>query len=197
MKNSMKIAFASGAAVLAGMAGNAQAQDLNGFYAGISMNKAVGGDLQWTYYSDGGGDVGGAAMGVFLGYNFALQNGWVAGAELAFSESYDIDSYSGVQIEDVMDLKARLGKTFGKTYAYGILGYSSADVSWASAPDFMQADGSGVSYGLGIETSFDNNGFIGGEILRRNIDAKNDADPYNAYKVDDLTTISIRAGFRF
>jgi len=195
MKNTTKIAFASGAAVLAGMAGTAQAQDLNGFYSGISVNKPIGGDLQWTYYS-GGGDVGGTAMGVFVGYNFALNNDWVAGAELAFSESYDIDNYSGVHIGDVLDLKARLGKTFGKTYAYGILGYSSADVDWASAPDYMQADGSGVSYGLGVETSFGNNGFIGGEILRRNIDAKN-ADYYNGYKVKDLTTISIRAGFRF
>lgn len=195
MNNTMKIAFASGAAVLAGMAGTAQAQDLNGFYGGLSANKAIGGDLQWTYYG-GGDDFGGTAAGVFLGYNFALSNGWVAGTELAFSESYDLDNYSGIQLESVIDLKARLGKTFGSSYVYGVLGYSSADVNVQNAPPYMQADGSGVSYGLGVETNIGSNGFIGGEILRRNIDAKN-SDLYNAYKVDDLTTLSIRAGFRF
>ncbi|KEO50798.1 outer membrane protein [Thioclava pacifica] len=193
-KNPAKIAFASGAAVLAGMASTAQAQDVAGLYGGLSYNLPVAGDMKFIGYSSDSYGVNGSQGGIFFGYNFALANNWVAGGEIAYSTGYGVDRYSEFEIKDVVDLKARFGKTFGTTLVYGVVGYSMADVDVKNAP-VGGSDGNGASFGLGFETGIGSKGFIGAEVLKRHLGAK--VDEYYGYKIDDMTTVSVRAGFRF
>ena len=93
----------------------------------------------------------------------------------------------------VIDLKARVGKTFGHSLFYGVVGYSTMDLEFDDA--CCNQSTNGLSLGIGFETGVGANGFIGGEILSRDIDTNPNDAPY----VDGgrLNTISLRAGLRF
>lgn len=198
------VAFVSGAAVIAGLAGatDAHAQGMAGAYGGFTFGKAIAGkmDVYGIGYS-----IHGVGVGGFVGYNM-VQGNWVFGGELALSGNYGSDfQYSkggeSFSINRLVDLKARAGHTFGKTFVYGVVGYSKAQVD--TGPYWSPADVSvdGVSVGLGFEAPLSQNSFIGGEVLSRKLDTSGTiygSMPATTYlDVNHLTTATMRIGFRF
>ncbi len=193
----------SGAAALAGTVGIAQAQDFAGFYGGVGVSMPSGEQtlpFGPTYSLDGS-----AVGSVFAGYNLVSQGGLVYGAELAVTQGSDFDMggpYGGFgqSTNYMVDLKGRLGKVFGTTLAYGSLGYSFSSIMWPGSTDAMAKVG-GVNFGAGFEVPISANGFIGGDVTQRFLGPWGTnafGDPSSNY-VDSLnmTTISVRLGFRF
>lgn len=192
----------SGAAVIAGSAGLAQAQDVGGFYGGVGISMPSG---DGTFY--GGSDTysidNGALGSIFGGYNVVTGSGLVYGGELALTQGGTIggDGYYSdtFKLGTTIDLKARVGKVFGTTLVYGALGYSKTSIEDEYGYDYGDVDG--VSIGAGFEMPISDNGFIGGDVTKRNLNPTGSGQygiPTSEY-VDgvDLTTVSVRLGFRF
>ncbi|TAG17326.1 MAG: hypothetical protein EAZ40_12285 [Rhodobacterales bacterium] len=188
-----------GAALLAGSAGLAQAQDVAGWYGGVGVGAKAGDFLAFgndEYSFDGG--PGGS---LFAGYNFVSGN-LVYGAELGLNgkaKSDDPDAIYAGSISNLIDLKGRLGTVVGNTLFYGSLGYTVGDME-VEFDGESGGDVSGINFGAGFETSVTDNIFIGGDITKRNLDGGGTlyGGPAENYMDDiDLTTVSIRLGFRF
>ncbi|PTQ74372.1 outer membrane beta-barrel protein [Celeribacter persicus] len=192
------VVFASGATML-GFVAPAMAQDFTGFYAGLSG--AFPFDSEMTYNFSDTDDLSGVAPGFFTGYNADL-GGWVLGGEVAFNGGLDLDGIDGAGIDNMVDLKAKFGRVFGKTYVYGILGYSKGEPNTTIyGNDAKDVEVEGMNYGVGVETMLKGSAFVGLELLSRDLDVDGtvyggDADPYYV-GIDKLTTASVRVGFRF
>ena len=188
-----------GAAIIAGSAGLAQAQDVGGFYAGLGISGNAGDFIAFgnDEYSIDGGPEG----SLFAGYNFVsgdmiygLEFSALTGAEAGGSESL----YTG-SIPTLYDLKGRVGTMVGQTMLYGSLGYSFGEVVERYSGE-GDGDVSGLSIGAGFETSLTGNMFLGGDVTHRDLDVGGTlfGDPAEDYMGDHkLTTVSIRIGFRF
>ena len=185
-------ATVGGVALATTAAGMAQSQDVAGLYAGVSVG-AHGGTFEafgsdYTFNS-------GAAAGAFVGYNVVSGN-LVYGGELAWSTGVSTDAYGVDSINNLIDVKGRLGTMMGSTLVYGAIGYSYGKISQFSA----DASISGPSIGVGFEMPFGSNGFVGGDLTTRFVDASGTifggpAEPY--VQNGNLTTASVRLGFRF
>ena len=182
--------IASGTAMAAGFAGASQAQDLNGFYAGLSLGMpsgdfTIGGSDEYSHT--------GTASSLFAGYNHSMGD-WVLGAELGFNSELGFGELNGdsydANVGDSISLKARVGRVFGSTLVYGSLGFVSADMN-VFGNDFSM---DGTLVGVGVEQGIGSNGFVGLDFTSYDFNSGN----YTVY-VDDisLSTTSIRAGFRF
>lgn len=190
-------ATVGGVAMATSAAGFAQAQDVAGLYAGASVGVNSGS------YSDRYGDEytveSHPAAGAFMGYNMVSGN-LVYGAEFAWTNQVqDIDQYDLDGISNLFDLRGRVGALFGSTLVYGALGYS-----FGAAYGYGDIDGSfsGYNIGVGFEMPLGNNGFLGGDLTTRFMDASGTmnggSDLLSDYVSDlNLTTVSVRLGFRF
>lgn len=195
-RNRAEIAVKSGAAALVAMAGAAQAQDLQGLYAGLSYSKGSGEavDSSGTYSFDGN------AGGAFVGYNHVFGD-WLVGGELAFSngdhESFYPNNAPYMDAENVRDIKLRAGRVFGKTLVYGVVGRSSMDIDMFG-PGITGSDGeaSATAIGLGFEAAIGAKAFVGGEYLRRDLDLSS-GPAFYADQGARLNTLSLRLGLRF
>jgi outer membrane immunogenic protein len=173
--------ISGGAAVAAGIVGTAQAQDVAGFYGGLSLGLPNGElDLGFEQYSFTGN-----AGGLFAGYNFT-QGDWVFGVEVAYTGDVGSESDSGVDyglgLSQTIDLKGRVGRALGLT---------SSNVEWFGSESYGV---SGTMIGAGFETSLGSNGFVGLDVTSRDLNK----GLYSIYTENDrFTTTSIRAGFRF
>ena len=189
----------SGAALLAGITSSAQAQDVNGFYGGLGLSLPSG-SVDFSY--DGRYSLNGSALGsAFAGYNAVSSGGLVYGGEIAVPQGADVDgAYGTPGINAMVDLKGRMGKVFGKTLVYGSLGYSMGSATWNDGTGTMAKVG-GVNLGAGFETPLGARGFFGGDITSRNLNptGTNDNGDLSSSYVDsmDMTTVSVRVGFRF
>lgn len=182
----------SGAAILAGATGFAQAQDVGGFYGGVAIGTDTG---DFESYDNSFGIESGSTSSVFAGYNVVSGN-LVYGGEVAWRGGFDADNGYVDSVGSLVDLKGRLGTMVGNTLVYGSLGYSlgSFDAEGESA------DLEGMNFGAGFEMPLSENGFFGGDITSRNLDANGeiDGDPAGQYMDNvKLTTVSVRLGFRF
>lgn len=194
-RNNLEVAVKSGAAVLVAMAGTAQAQDLQGLYGGLSYTKGSGEAVNNndSYSFDG------QAGGGFIGYNHVMGD-WLFGAELAFSNG-DYESFNNgnpwMDAENVRDIKARVGRVFGKTLVYGVVGRSTMDIDMFG-PGQTGADGdaSATALGLGFETAIGAKAFVGGEYLTRELDLSSGPAFYSDGGAT-LDTLSLRLGLRF
>ena len=194
--NRAEIAVKGAAAAMVAMAGAAKAQDLQGLYGGLSYSKGSGAavDSNDTYSFDGN------AGGAFIGYNF-VQGDWLFGAELAFSNGGYDSTYPNdtpfMTVENTRDIKARVGRVFGKTVVYGVVGRSTMDIDMFG-PNQTGADGdaTATTLGLGFETAIGAKAFVGGEYLTRDLDLS-DGPAYYANGGTDLNTLSLRMGLRF
>ncbi len=191
--NLAEVAIKGGAAILVSMASTANAQDIEGAYAGLSYGLGSGEvqDNEYTYSFSGN------AGGVFAGYNM-VQGDWLFGAELAYSKGGFEAPFEGgadyAKATNVLDIKARIGRVFGNSAVYGVVGHSSMDIEmFGGSPSDGTADG--ISFGLGFETGIGTNGFIGAEVLTRDLNAS--AAPAEYIDGGKLTTLSLRAGLRF
>lgn len=134
------------AAALAASAAHADAYDFQGFYGGVelgfnSLDNTVGFPLS-----------SGNSIGLFAGYNHALNSDVIVGGELSYGGDTDYQIAPGVDftVEGPMELRARLGYVTGNTMIYAALGYSWADYTQTGVG--FSDSFEGVSYGLGLET---------------------------------------------
>jgi hypothetical protein len=196
---SFELAILGGAAALAGAASGAAAQDFSGLYSGVNLSFSVDGTVEsGPFFTPFDYSLNGNSGGLFAGYNF-VQGNWVFGAELGWSDGFDID-FAGETygtLANIVDVRARAGTVFGNTLVYGALGWWKGEIDDFIGPAGTPAiDVDGMSFGLGFETAMGPKSFLGAEITRRNGSA-DDLFGINYLDDVDLTTASIRAGFRF
>ena len=136
--------FASATASLAQDAGQWQ-----GFYAGFSTNITApefdNSNLMVPLQE-------GAGFGAYGGYNFALGDSFVVGAEVGIGgpTTFQVDLSQDFEYDNVLNARIRGGYAIGNALIYGTLGYQSVDFS---ATPGISTNGSadGIVYGLGIE----------------------------------------------
>lgn len=173
------------------MAPPSAAMDWSGFYAGglVSFDS---GDIQ-VFTNDVPGRFvtlePTTGFGGFVGYNKQV-NALVFGGELAYTtENIVTTGFPNSFFQDRIDLKARLGYSFGRVMAYGVVGYSFSEFLDASTP----YSSSGLNYGVGVDVMINNRLFVGAEYLMR--DLSGDSSPY---RLDfNLDSAVIRAGIKF
>ena len=201
--------FVGGAALAtAAMAAQeVQAQGVEGAYGGLSFGIAGGTpDNTWPEYS-----FGGAVVGAFLGYNAVGVGSFgnlVIGPEFVWHRQANVNMdgpfmYGDLTYRNVMDLRVRVGQTFGNTLVYGAAGFTRATAQTEGGgkiimplrPMTTSSAVSGFNIGVGFETGLSGNMFIGGDLTYRRMDV-----PFGGGKAGrhgNLTTATVRVGFRF
>lgn len=140
---------------------------------------------------------------MFAGYNMVTASGLVYGGELSLTQGAtfdDNDLYSAEgQLNHMIDLRGRLGKVFGSTLVYGALGYSMGSLDWVGGGEMAKVGG--INYGVGFETAIGQRGFAGVDVTRRDLEPRGTneyGDPSSNYVESlNMTTVSVRVGFRF
>lgn len=122
---------------------------------------------------------------IFAGYNQSLGS-VVVGAEVStMLGSIDAGLYS---LTNTIDLKTKVGTTFGNALVYGIVGYTVGSTYFDTDGPY---DFEGMNYGAGADYLINDNLFVGVNYLVRTIDD-------GTYAVDEpLSTVSIRLGYNF
>lgn len=170
----------------------AAVHDWSGAYVGLSYGKTSGtmiyNDIATVFDFESG-----KTPSIFAGY--LLQRGnLVYGGELAYSRGNDatIVGFTDEHLEEMIDLKGRVGFAANSALIYGVLGYSK--VGYLEGTTGSQ-DTSGVNYGLGVDLAVSNRFSVGLEYLAR----KTDGDTTNPGQTRelDLNTVSLRVGLSF
>lgn len=200
----------AGAAAIGMSAGQTDAQGMEGFYGGLSFGTALTSDIDGIFGPDYSFDFQGGSGGIFAGYNVAIGDNWFVGGELSYTQGFDLgedgpfgpDPYGFADLEDIFDARIRFGTTFDRASVYTAFG-----VTMAQAPNFVDSGKgsiprnvatSGLSIGVGMEYALSENFFLGGEVVHRQFQAELEGFPGNRrFPGADLTTLSVRAGFRF
>ncbi len=138
-------------AALAGSAGAQSAADLwHGAYGGLSFHY-VNPNSDTPVDPDQG-----TAVGLFAGYNHALDNNWVVGGEIAFTgrseHAVPGDTFG---IENTISARLRAGYAFDNVLVYGLVGYSSSNGNLSSLPIDLVMDG--PVFGIGGEMMLSEN----------------------------------------
>ncbi|MEQ8365810.1 MAG: outer membrane beta-barrel protein [Roseicyclus sp.] len=197
---SATLVFATGAALAEG--GNAApppppvivAQTgFEGLYAGLEFGLGLGGSINNTASPDGIPDFeDGSAFGVFVGYNWQ-RDSLVFGGDLRYLafDGMTTDAGGGaiIEVDNVIDLRGRLGFDAGDTLFYGAVGYSLANATDAGGSFDMD----GFNYGLGVEYNLNEDLFVGLDYTGREMDGTSGAANYES----SLDTLTLRLGLRF
>lgn len=192
----MRTVLACGVSLSLGLGSAAMAQDLSGFYAGLSMTTHSGSHV----YDDGDEyDLEGPAFGGFVGYMMTSGN-LSYGGELAASKGgvYEVEPDDSTSYKDeyeytrFLDLKGRVGYTMDKVFLYGTVGLSRAHfVSNVTT----SVNSTGNVFGVGADYNVNDKFFVGAEYLRRNYDY---FDPQQDVDIDaSINSISLRGGIKF
>ncbi len=133
--------------------------------------------------------------GLFGGYNFVSGN-LVYGVDVAIHSGIDLDTGYADNLKGLTDVRGRIGTVFGNTFVYASVGYSFVDLGNpdTSEDDYNLGSDSGLSLGLGFETSLSDNMFVGFDYTHRKLDREWVEDKFEAR---DLNTATLRVGFRF
>ncbi|MBT8411592.1 MAG: hypothetical protein KJP02_07335 [Octadecabacter sp.] len=140
-------------------------------------------------------------VALFGGYNVQHGN-LVYGGEFAFGRG-DIllDDNPVYNIDDIVDIRGRVGHTFGRSMVYASVGWSTAQQSRQegiviNSP--VRVDG--FSFGLGVDVMANDRVFAGAEIESRTLSADRGAvagvSP-NFTPETELDTLSLRLGVIF
>ena len=132
----------------------------------------------------------GDALGVFAGYNW--QNGnLVYGGEVRYLRFNDYATAPGLgfSVDNVLDLRARLGFAGERTLFYGALGYSLGE---GTAPA-GNVDLDGFNFGLGAEYNVTDSFFVGVDYTGRQMEGDLGVFSYEG----DVNTLTLRLGLRF
>lgn len=195
----------------------AEAQGIEGPYAGLSLGLATGQPDASPYYS-----FSGAVAGAFVGYNALMGDSMggslVVGPELVWHNRANITAgggmlvpfdlfYGDMSFRNIVDLRLRVGQTFGDSLVYGAIGWSRATASGGGKmgkfPVVLATKGpirprsstvSGLNLGLGFETGLGNGMFVGGDVTYRRL-----GNSFNGKMggSGNLTTATLRVGLRF
>lgn len=149
----MRLTLTAIALAAAFAAPSASAQDAGqwtGFYAGFATNiisPEFDNSTATTPLQEGTG------FGAYGGYNFALGDNFVVGAELGFSGPVAFQTSLGnpdFEFDNVLNARVRGGYAIGNALVYGSLGYQVANYS-ASAGVAAAGSADGLVYGIGLE----------------------------------------------
>ncbi|PWK62620.1 outer membrane protein [Roseicyclus mahoneyensis] len=132
----------------------------------------------------------GDALGVFAGYNWQSGN-LLFGGEIRYLSFNDFATAAGLpfEVDNVLDLRARLGFAADRALFYGAVGYSMGDAT-APAGAF---DIDGFNFGLGAEFNVTDAFFVGVDYTARDMDGTLGAFTYEG----DVDTLTLRFGLRF
>jgi len=164
--------------------------DWSGPYVGIGYGRTSG-DLSYNpgfAYNLNNGSAG----SIFAGY--LVQNGsLVYGGELAYSRGNDTyaEGYPLENVDQMIDLKGRLGYAANNALFYGVLGYSS--IKYKEVLGGYRTNG--INYGLGVDYAVSNRVTIGIEYLVRNTDGSSQNLGQTANL--DVNTVTLRLGYSF
>lgn len=192
-------AFAGGPTVVAddpmpdAMAAPAAAHDWSGPYVGLSYGQ-LSGDLTYStgaaYQLDSG-----STPGLFAGY--LLQRGaMVYGGELAYSRGQNVSvvGFPAENLEEIIDLKGRLGISSDRALFYAVLGYSRVGYLWGVNGSQNTA---GYNYGLGFDLALSDRFTIGLEYLTRKTDGNATTVTPVLSRDLDMNSVAVRVGLSF
>lgn len=189
-----RFGFLAAAALLSPAAAFA---DFNGTYVGLGFGTTQGniefeGDL-------GTGDFDfndGTAISLFAGQNVSSGD-LVYGYELGYSSVSDMFVPGGFgdddELEDIFDLRGRLGYAVDDLLVYGALGYSFVNYVEPGVSDYSI---SGLSIGAGAEFHLDGGFFVGGDYTMRMLEGDGDDVDIDVTS-SDVSTLALRVGYSF
>jgi opacity protein-like surface antigen len=171
----------------------APVRDWSGSFAGLSYGTA-GGDM--TFFSVLPSDLtSGSIGGVHAGYLFQ-RGSLVYGGEVAYGKVNGsvVEIFDGNdEIDNVLDLKGRLGFATNRALVYGVLAYSWADYLQGGGGDDYKVDG--IGFGLGAEYAVSDRVSVGLEYLSRDLPGSgSDAEVVTDARFE---TLSLRVGLSF
>ncbi|MBL4626682.1 MAG: porin family protein [Roseicyclus sp.] len=143
-------AIALAAAFAASGAAAQDAGQWTGFYAGFATN-IISPEFDNTVAATPLQE--GTSFGVYGGYNYAIGDSFVVGAELSYSGPATFQTSLGspdFEFDNVVNARVRGGYAVGNALVYGSLGYQQ--VSYGAAAGISTAgNASGLVYGIGLE----------------------------------------------
>jgi outer membrane immunogenic protein len=165
-------------------------EPFEGFYIGLEYGHGSGTadqDVIGANFTEF--DYDGDAYGIFAGYN--IQNGaLVYGGEVRYLELTFEDSMSGASVDNVLDLRARVGfAPSEQVLLYAAAGYSMADASLFGS----SFDMTGFNYGAGLEYNISDSFFVGADYTGRELEGTNGGATFEG----SVNTATLRVGFRF
>ncbi len=163
-----------------------------GAYGGITAGTRMSGDMTYTPGPSYPSLEPGRNVGLFGGYN--VQNGkLVFGGEVAYSRAsgYGPVGFPTENFTYFLDGKLRAGLATDRVLFYGFAGYTTG--SYESSPVTWNV--SGANYGIGVDALVNDNFFLGGEFIIRNLSG----DTNIPGQVQDTTirALQLRAGWKF
>lgn len=177
----------------------AATNDWSGFYAGgiVSFDSAgfVG------LFDTNDGTLGASSpmndstsYGGFAGYNFQ-RGAFVYGGEFAATSGGLATTLNpnNIYYEEVFDLKARAGYSFGSALIYGVVGGSYSNLHWGEG---FNAPSTGLTYGGGVEYMVGQQLFVGAEYLVRDLTGERDDNFPEEARVTTQSA-QLRVGWKF
>lgn len=149
----MRLMISAIALASAVAASGASAQDANqwtGFYAGFATNiisPEFDNSTAMVPLQEGTG------FGLYGGYNYAIGDNFVVGAEVGYSGPASFQTALGspdFEFDNVVNARVRGGYALGNALVYGSVGYQMVNYGASGA---ISTDGSadGLVYGIGLE----------------------------------------------
>lgn len=186
-------------AALAGASDVVAAQDWNGAYAGLSINKNSGTSPAQPYVYDEGYQMGSdATVGGFAGYRWSAGENAVMGFEVAVQTNIGVDApasqapIDGYSYTNLIDAKFSLGIPVNKALVYGFAGVSSGVLN---NPDDDNYSATGANYGVGVDYKVNDRFSVGLEYISRNMTGYTSGGNPDSQK--NASTISLRTSIQF
>ncbi|WP_165614977.1 outer membrane protein [Yoonia tamlensis] len=204
----------SAIALATSLAGGAFAEtaDFTGYSIGgsIGYGDFVSNDGSSFSGDDIEGDTQAATLGLQVGYNYALQNDWIIGAQLGvqFLGDVDNDGFSqknAFEIDDteIFNVRGIVGKAFTPDiFAYAAVGYESWEVDYtefnSSGPDIPGSERlTGASIGIGAEYLLFDHQTIGAEVKYTEFESS-ESYGFDANSIaPDITQLIVSYNYRF
>lgn len=161
--------------------------DWSGFYVG-ALAGIQNGELTAPTIPGFSRNIDATTYGGFAGYNFQ-QGNIVYGVEVAAQMGDATIGGLAFDFDYLVDARARLGYAAGDVLVYAAGGYSNGQITRAGT----SLDMSGFNVGAGVELAVNDNFFLGGEYIYRDLSGTSFGTGFD-YKTH---AIQLRAGFRF
>lgn len=161
MKHSLTLAAL---AVVAATGAQAQSADTwQGFYTGLVL-ASTSTDLTMTNSTVDATETG---VGLALGYNHHLSGNWIIGGEVQIS-GLETDFGNTFTLDGERSIRARFGYATGRSFFYGTLGYSMANVNSQLNPA-DSGEVAGLLAGIGVEHMLTDRVSLRLEYVHRNL----------------------------
>ncbi len=148
----MRLTALTLAAALAATGASAQdASQWTGFYAGFATNII---SPEFDNSSTAGPLQEGTSFGAYGGYNYALGDNFVVGAEVGFGGPVSFQTNLGnpdFEFNNQLNARVRGGYAIGNALVYGSLGYQRVEYGAAAGSATADGSASGLVYGIGME----------------------------------------------